>query len=1263
MSITSHCKSNTRFVLLCIVFGFISSCTEPLFASTTHFSFIENHGQVIDDAGIKRNEILFYANLPGLTMYFTKSSFYYVQIQQETSSKTIINNPFHTHTHDEVSDVFFNRFTTQVNFIGCNSLVTIQPNNITPYYQNFYLSHCGTGIEQVRTFSEIVYREIYKGIDVRFYFYNSALKFEYIVHPGANPNQIQLEYSKDANLLLSEDGDLLLRTSLGIIRDSKPFTYYQGDVEESIRSSFAIDGNILHFKIAEYNTNKKIIIDPAIQWSTYFGGVGEDEVAHICIDKNNNNIIIGRTYSLNFPIKVGFQSKSAGVSDAFISQLNSDGKLLWSTYFGGTQTEVNDKDHCDLFVDNNNDIVFTCCTNSLDILCKNPFQSSKSSNFDIVIGKLTNTGNLIWSSYCGGNDDDDSFGITTDNNNNIYVIGITASDNFPQTDNPNIIERINKRFGKAKDGFIIKIRSNGTPVWSEYYGGSDFEYVKGIVTDQNGGIYVCGYTQSTDFRVTSSAIQKSNNGGTDGFVMRFDAFGSVIWSSYFGGDNYDAFNSISIDSSSLRQPKIILCGTTQSTNLQNLHTFVSDTLSGNSDIVLLSLSNDGIANWAKLYGGLNLDEATAVCVDRDNHLIMTGFTGSDVITSHFPLLGGFQSTFGGYGDCYVMKLTEFGKLEFCSYLGGSGAEQALDIATDSATNFITVGYTISKNNFPIVNAEYPQPPEITAVSDGFITKICNMEIPTISYNNKPEYCKGNTFDVTLKQQTSVVYSDIEWLLLRYGSATVIGKSHSCTLPSTLDSGQYKLICNVKNSKQCPASTDTLIINIFEAPTLLVRDYRICKGDVITIDSLGIKGQQPFSFLWDNTSTLDDRTKQYPIASPTVTTQYTVLVSDKNGCTTTAKVTVQVLDLPKVVISSSGSLEFCKGDNVTLDAGTGYDRYLWSNGATTQTITVDTSGTFSVSVFYSSGCTATSPLVSVVVHDLPFPTIIRVGDALQTESASTYQWFLDGTMLSGATNQQIQLTKAGIYSVKVSNQFGCVGISAPYNATILGKSEITIGSATGFVGTSVSIPLSLLSSDKLDILQADSFAIKVSYNASLLSLTSLTNQVLFTPPIINKGRATVLLTGKRSSTSGVLSALSFNVTLGDSEETVLSIDDVQWNANNVSVKRSNGLFTLAGLCKKNGTRLFKDNGEIQLHQIKPNPSGDKSELVFSIIEQGRTTIQMFDINGKLIETLLDKEQTDGEYTLLINTLEYPEGTFFIRMQTPSQVRSTSFVIQR
>jgi len=244
--------------------------------------------------------------------------------------------------------------------------------------------------------------------------------------------------------------------------------------------------------------------------------------------------------------------------------------------------------------------------------------------------------------------------------------------------------------------------------------------------------------------------------------------------------------------------------------------------------------------------------------------------------------------------------------------------------------------------------------------------------------------------------------------------------------SGLTAGSYSVTIVDQNGCVLPFSTTITQSGQFTPTITAGGPTTFCQGGSVVLTATA-----GASYLWSNGATTQSITVS-------TTGSYSVTVTTAQGCSgTSAATSVLVNPNPTPTASAIGSTTFCQGGSVQLTTGS-FNSYLWSNGATTQTITVSTGGSYSVTVTNANGCVGTSNSVSVTVNPLPTPTITAGGPTtfcqggsvvLTSSAAASYQWS------TGATTQSITVSSAGSYTVTVTNANGCVGTSAPVSVSI------------------------------------------------------------------------------------------------------------------------------------------------------------------------------------------------------------------------------------
>lgn len=248
-------------------------------------------------------------------------------------------------------------------------------------------------------------------------------------------------------------------------------------------------------------------------FSTYLGGSGNDQGSGIAVDSNRNIYVTGSTTSSNFPTKSAYQATYGGGSfDGFLTEYNSTGFLSFSTYLGGSSSDI----PFDMAVDSNGNSYITGSTSSSNFPTKNAYNATYGGNGvdDAFLTKFYANHTVAFSTYLGGSNVDDSFGITVDANGNSYIAGDTASSNFPTKN------AYNATYGTNYDAFVAMFNKTGNLVFSTYLGGTGTDYGYDIGVDSNGNIYTTGYTESSNFPIKNS-YYATNNGGGDIFLTKF----------------------------------------------------------------------------------------------------------------------------------------------------------------------------------------------------------------------------------------------------------------------------------------------------------------------------------------------------------------------------------------------------------------------------------------------------------------------------------------------------------------------------------------------------------------------------------------------------------------------------------------------------------------------------------------------------------------------------------------------------------------------
>ena len=306
---------------------------------------------------------------------------------------------------------------------------------------------------------------------------------------------------------------------------------------------------------------------------------------------------------------------------------------------------------------------------------------------------------LIYSTYYGGNGLDYAYAVAVDSIGNTYVAGGVGSTSL------GILG--------PEDGFVMKLRPNGSKIYTTFIGGAGLDEARGIAVDVQGNAYVTGLTESLDFP-TKGPVQAKTGGSGDAFAAKLNQSGLVVYATYLGGGGIDAGAGIAVDAAG----NAYIVGSTFSTDFPVMAAF-QRTKGAQQDAFVTKINPTGTAWVYSTYlGGNNVDQGNGIAVDAAGSAYVTGYTAS----TNFPLQSPFQgANLAASVDAFVTKINPAGSaLVYSTYLGGSATDYATAIAVDSAGSAYVTGI-VTSDDFPVVNA-IDNKLASHAVDDAFVAK-------------------------------------------------------------------------------------------------------------------------------------------------------------------------------------------------------------------------------------------------------------------------------------------------------------------------------------------------------------------------------------------------------------------------------------------------------------------------------------------------------------------------------------------------------------
>jgi hypothetical protein len=581
-----------------------------------------------------------------------------------------------------------------LDFLGANPDATLNAQKRLSGKVNYLVGDEPAEWQQgLPTHAELLYGELWPGIDMAVRGEGGKLKYEFHLQPGSSVEDVRLSYRGAQGLKVEADGELLVHTPLGVLKDAAPVSYQRiGGERVAVESRYRLTGDGGYgFAVGAYDPRYPLVIDPGLDYSTFLGGTGDElPSGGIAVDRNGKVYVTGRTSSADFPTTPGaFDTALDGGNDVFVTKLNASGSALdYSTFLGGTGGDVG----AGIAVRDGR-IFVRGFTGSSDFpTTPGAFDTALDGGTDAFVTKLNASGSALdYSTFLGGTGSDGGGqGIAVDGTGRAYLTGSTSSADFPTT--PGAFDTSYN--DGISDVFVTKLNASGSALtYSTFLGGADYDEGWGIAV-RDGSAYVTGFTHSADFPTTPGAFDRTYNGGTDAFVTKLNASGSALdYSTFLGGTGSEFGEGIAVDGTG----RAYLTGSTSSADFPTTPGAFDTSGGGGAFVTKLNAAGSALT-YSTLLGGGGIDVGYDIAV-RFGRAYVTGYTSS----SDFPTTpGAFDRTFNGGADAFVTKLNASGSaLAYSTFLGGAGEDEGRGIAVRDGRAYVT-GFTQS--------ADYPTTP-------------------------------------------------------------------------------------------------------------------------------------------------------------------------------------------------------------------------------------------------------------------------------------------------------------------------------------------------------------------------------------------------------------------------------------------------------------------------------------------------------------------------------------------------------------------------
>jgi hypothetical protein len=596
-----------------------------------------------------------------------------------------------------------------ISWPGTNPDLTAEGRNKRKAYSNYLIGNnrdkWTTGVSH---FSEVWYESVYSGINLRYYFRDGQLEYDFVVSPGADPSQIRVCYNGSISLQLRDDRSLFVESDLGGIVEERPVAYLDSGVEgrTPVVCEFALENeNTINFNMPEgFDATRTLVIDPILLIGTYLGGSWKDVANGVCYDESGDIFVVGETQSTDFPDTAAYDSTLGGFPDidVFVSKFDHvDGSLIFSTFVGGSGLEwANDVASYGgaAFVTgrtDNNSLTIDTFPTTPDAFVED--LQAIGGGSDVFVFKLSSDGQTLqYSTFMGsslgsgGTTQEAGWAVDVDEDGYAYVAGGTNGSDFPDGSGSGQIG--------GEDAFLVKLNPDGTDIefYDRVYPASGNDRPYDLVVDDSGNAYVIGETNSPNFPTTSGVVDSIYSGSSDAFVMKYSSAGTRLFSTFVGGSTRESGRGIAVSPSG----SIYVTGYTDSDTL-----FGATGNSGDYDVFVSKLSNDGTSALStRIVGGTGDDFGTGVAV-APNGLVYVVGSASDSLGSFPAPLSSSVDSINSSPDAFVLALKP-GLVSpyYFSWIGGNGSDSASAIVARGDGAIAVVGATTSSSDFPLHNA-------------------------------------------------------------------------------------------------------------------------------------------------------------------------------------------------------------------------------------------------------------------------------------------------------------------------------------------------------------------------------------------------------------------------------------------------------------------------------------------------------------------------------------------------------------------------------
>mgnify|MGYP000029127862 CR=1 FL=1 len=923
VNVIHKCVSVILLLSLCFVLpdNKIYAGSENVIATKSAMCFIENKGQIKNQHQQLRNDIHYKLPAGPLTVFIGSGSIHY----QWNKKLNTLNEQQEQPQVNRIA-----AYRLDVTLIGANTNVVPEAQDATGEVERYYTQ--GLDDVTVSSYRKIIYRNIYDNIDWVLYSYDGKLKYDFVIHPGGDPGDIQLQYDGATDLKMV-NGAIVVTTPYGQVTEQAPYTYYAYTKME-LASEYKLQGNTITFSVAEHNG--PIVIDPSLEWASYMGGNGNDLAYDVTVDTFGYVYMVGSTTSsTNIATSGASIDTFSGDIDGYAVKFTPAGVRVWTTYYGGYGRDILNA----IKINGEGDVFFSGVTDTSSTLASSgAHQTARGGgNSDAFLVKLNSSGQRQWATYYGGageertNEQFQTY-LTCDVYNNVYMVGRTTSDTGIATTSG--VAQTSR--SALYDGYLVKFNKNGVRQWGTYYGGTYDDFLTNVTTDSNGIVYVLGEYKSDSLGTSGTYAQywknfdpttTNNNRYFELLIAKFNPVnGQRIWATYYGGTLHENAGGIVVGDTNY----VYISGASQSSTDIATTNAQQTSIAGAYDAVLARFDSTGQRIWGTYFGGGDTDYGGILTFDEYGDLNMAGRTAS---TSGIATSGAHRSTKSDPSnatfDATLSIFTIMGTKVWSTYYGGSYNDYGVGVATAPGGVVYMCGYTESDTGVAFSGSQNTHG---GGGNDGFLTKFtpdtsafiiqpftqtvhCIEDSFTLSYGVTNTFVTGNTFTVQLSNSAGSFASPVN---IGTKTATTGG-----TIPVGLPGNMTGTGFRIRIVATMPIDTsydngNNILIKPKPTKPVASNNGPVCSNAQLNLSTTASTAGS--NYIWTGpVSFLEYGQNVSRVNMSSAMSGSYIITADLNGCTRadTTNVTIRQA-APKPVASNNGPL--CSGDNLQLIGG-------------------------------------------------------------------------------------------------------------------------------------------------------------------------------------------------------------------------------------------------------------------------------------------------------------------------------------------------------